>query len=357
MTPSLPRASSRAMPAAHGLAARHPRLAELRASFPALFQALACPRARFDAEPVIAGAIGGAPLAALAEQARVPLWLRKVRPEMFNGAIPALPDSPFLRRRIVNHLPTRPKLMANWLSVVAEAAELAHEPFVLWCARLAADDADGVPAKRLRRLALWAWYSCETSTRAHDFITRRWSPGIERKAALEAAQDWVQTLDLQLWLGGRAIEDVWLRPGNVDGFDFRPLRTAEDLVAEARARRNCVRSYGYGLAHGNCRLWRVERRGKGLATMCTCWRGQDPLPSVCQIALANNGQAPVEMWLAARKWLAGQELLHLNKRERQKCRAAPDAAMWRTLWRPWWLARRRIPDWLPLRPLADLDTL
>jgi hypothetical protein len=27
-----------------------------------------------------------------------------------------------------------------------------------------------------------------------------------------------------------------------------------------------------------------------------------------------------------------------------------DRATWRSLWRPYWLAKRRIPEWLPIAP-------
>ncbi|MEA2928746.1 MAG: hypothetical protein QOG38_1174, partial [Hyphomicrobiales bacterium] len=30
-----------------------------------------------------------------------------------------------------------------------------------------------------------------------------------------------------------------------------------------------------------------------------------------------------------------------------------DAAAWRSLWRPYWLAKRRLPRWLPLAPSRD----
>ena len=34
------------------------------------------------------------------------------------------------------------------------------------------------------------------------------------------------------------------------------------------------------------------------------------------------------------------------------------AAAWRSLWRPYWLAKRRLPTWLPLGPSRDaLETL
>jgi len=368
MTTSLARAETRAranpraclaryrpelQTAARALAERHIRLAELSASFPALFVALARPRARFDAEPVIAKVIAGAPLVALAEDARVPLWLRKMTPEMFSGSIPELPDSLYLRRRIANHLPMRAKLTHNWLDTVSRAARLSHDPFALWCARLSASDM-ATMRKRFERVALWAWFSTEPSVRANGFITRKWSVEIELKAALAAANDWCETVQVHAFLGDRQIDDVYLKPGNVNGFDFRPLRSAKEVIAEARAMKNCVRSYGEDLASGRARLWSVQRRGARVATLCTGWQRGDPLPSIWEIKLSRNRLAPPEIWLAARKWLNGQELMHLSRwRKKGWPAAALDRAMWIELWRPYWLAKHCFPEWLPLRPSVD----
>jgi len=339
--------------AARALAERHIRLAELSASFPALFVALARPRARFDPEPVIANVIAGAPLAALAEDARVPLWLRKMAPGMFGGPIPELPDSLYLRRRIVNHLPARAKLVPDWLDTVSRAARFSHDPFALWCARLSARDM-ATMRKRFERLALWAWFSTEPSVRANEFITRKWSAEIELKAALTAADDWYETVQLYVFLGDRQIDDVYLKPGNVNGFDFRPLRSAEEVAVEAKAMRNCVRTYGDELASGRARLWSVQRRGARVATLCTGWRRGNPLPSILDLMLSRNRLAPPEIWLAARKWLNGQELMLLSRwRKKGWPDASLDRAMWIELWRPYWLAKRCFPEWLPLRSSVD----
>jgi hypothetical protein len=343
--------------AARALAERHIRLAELSASFPALFVALARPRARFDPEPVIANVIAGAPLAALADAARVPLWLRKMPPKMFSGPIPELPDGLYLRRRIANHLPVRAKGAHDWLEMVSRSANLAHEPFALWCAQLAERDRRKARG-RLERLALWAWFSTEPATRAHGFITRRWSPEMELKAAFAAAEDWYQTVYLYAYLGDWTIRDVDLNPGNVGGFDIRPLRSAEEIVAEARAMKNCVRTYGPELKRGTERLWSVQRRGRRVATLCVAWRCGDPLPLVAELKLSRNRKAPPELWLIARKWLNGQDLLQLNRWKKPWPPTYLDRDMWRELWKPYWMAKRRFPEWLPLRPSIDaLDDL
>lgn len=340
--------------AARALHERHTRLAELGASFPALFVALACPRPGFDAAPVVEKVIGGAPLAALAAEAGVPLWLRKARPELFSGPIPALPDSLHLRRRIANHLPRNQGCARHWFAAVATAARLAHDPFALWCARLCADDPAGLDMKRLHLLCLWAWFGTEQSGRARALIERPWTDEMELKAAVDAAEAWITAMSLVLELGDEPIEDTWLKPGNVNGFDFRPLRTAEEIAEEAKAMRNCLRTYGRRLAQDHCRLWSVQRREQRVATLCVGWRGTDPLPTIWDLELSRNRGAPELIWLAARKWLNGQDLMHLsNWKMVRRCAARLDRKVWLSLWRPYWLAKGRIPAWLPLGPSRE----
>lgn len=114
-----------------GLAARHERLAQLSLSFPALLVALVWPRREIDTQVLVDMAISGAPLAELAIRARVPMWLRRIPTEMLVGPMPKLPDSFFLRRRIVNHFPTSPKLAPRWFANLSFAGRWSDEAFAL----------------------------------------------------------------------------------------------------------------------------------------------------------------------------------------------------------------------------------
>lgn len=345
--PSLSRYRPELQAAVRALAGRHIRLAELSVSFPALFVALARPRKGFDPEPMIAGAIAGAPLAALAEAAGVPLWLRKARPEIFSAPVPALPDTLYLRRRIVNHLPRHHKAARGWFEAVTMAARLAHDPFALWCARQCAQKPGSVKMERFKLLCLWAWFSTQPGGRARDLIERPWSEDMELKSAVDSARAWFNAMSLEVELGDRAVEDMWLRPGNVNGFDFRPLATARDIADEAKAMRNCVRTYGWRIATDQRRLWSVQRRGRRVATLCVGWRGHDPLPVIWDIELSRNRNASELIWLAARKWLIGQDLTHLVWGKMQRREGGYDAEVWISLWRPYWIAKRTIPAAAP----------
>jgi hypothetical protein len=45
--------------------------------------------------------------------------------------------------------------------------------------------------------------------------------------------------------------------------------------------------------------------------------------------------------------------LHINTQWHHWDKAPLDAQVWRALWRPYWLAKRRIPAWLTLAPSRD----
>ena len=71
---------------------------------------------------------------------------------------------------------------------------------------------------------------------------------------------------------------------------------------------------------------------------------------VVELKAATNANAAPEVWWAARQWLHMHDLLQI-KTDRRSCATAPlDRATWLALWRPYWLAKRRIPQWLPLKP-------
>ncbi len=61
-----------------------------------------------------------------------------------------------------------------------------------------------------------------------------------------------------------------------------------------------------------------------------------------------NRPVSVDVSLAARQWLQLRDLQRIDangQREAQLHRPT-----WMSLWRPYWLIKRRIPRWLPLQP-------
>lgn len=341
--------------AVRALARRHPRLADLAASFPALLFALAVPRLGLKPEPAIERAIQGHNLAEIAAAAGIPLWLRKLSPEALARPIRKLPDGALFRRQIVNHLPSSTKLAPAWLDAVADVAAFAHEAAAAWIAREFVREPKRVEPARLRLLGLWLWFSSQPETFGYTLIDKPWTPDMRVGAALSAADAWHTTLELHLNLGHQPIADMWLRAGRVGGYDFLPLTSIAAIVEEAAAMRNCVRTYGNSLAHNRSRLWSLRRDGRRIATLCVAARNE-PLLNIVELRGPGNAEAPIDSWWAARQWLHMHDLPQVKTGRRES--APLDRATWIALWRPYWLAKRRIPNWLPIVPSRTaLDAL
>ena len=335
--------------AVRSLAAQNSRLADLALSFPALLFALAVPRPGLDPACAIARAIEGAALAEVAAAADVPLWLRRLPPEAFTCRFARLPDSKTFRRQIANHLPSR-KAAAVWLQAVTEMAEVAHEVAAVWIAKEITREERSVKLDRLRRVGLWAWFSGQPDTLGHKMIQQPWTPNMSFGSALDAAAEWRMTIGLYANLGGEPIGDLWLKPACISGYDFLPLASAPDIAEEAVAMRNCVRIYGYNLAHNNSRLWSMRKEGQRVATLCVATSLGDPLPSFVEMRAAGNQDVSPEVSWAARQWLNMHDLLRVDTQRRQWGTVPLDRATWLSMWRPYWLTKRRIPKWLPLAP-------
>ena len=328
----------------------HPHVADLAVSFPALLFAVATTRRGADRVRLIAAIVEGEPLARVATLAGIPLWLRKLPPEAFVQPIRQLPDGALFRRQIANHLPASVKLSPVWLDAVSRAALWCHEGLAVWFARELTRN-----PKRARKLdcfnaiVLWAWYSAHVPADA-SFVERPWHPAMRFEAARAAADEWRMRVALHLNIGTAPIADMWLQPAIVGGFEFAPLDTAQAIADEAAAMNNCLCRYGPELAHNCSRLWGIRKDGAHVADVSVVTCGDDPLPSVGELRLSNNKEAPVELWILARAWLNGHDLRQVDMKQHEWNTAPLDAALWRSFWRPYWLAKRCFPSWLPLAP-------
>jgi hypothetical protein len=327
-------------------------------SFPALLFALAVPRPGLDPARAIERAIEGVSLAKVAAAADVPLWLRRLPPEALSHPIARLPDDEVFRRQIANHLPRSRKVAPIWLQAVEEIANLAHEAIAVWIAGEIARENRGMKLNRLRLVGLWAWFSGQADTLGRGMIQRPWTPDMRIGSALGAADDWLTNIGLRVNLGREPIADMWLRPARVAGYDFLPLTSIAEVTEEALAMRNCLCTYGDRLAHNHSRLWSVRKDGQRIATLSVALRYRDPLPSIVELKAAENAEAPLDVWWAARQWLHMHDLPQVDTKRRHWGSVPLDRATWISLWRPYWLAKRHIPEWLPLAPSrAALEAL
>jgi hypothetical protein len=336
--------------AVRAVANRHPRIADLAVSFPALLFALAVPRHDVDPAPALAAAIDGRSLTDVATAADVPSWLRKLPVEALTRPIPRLPDGALLRRQITNHIPRSPKTTAAWLQGVAFAAAWGHDSLAIWFAREFARDRRAATCEGLRTITLWAWYSGQPEGLGHALIQKPWHPAMRYKTALDASDAWRTRVALHVNLGAAPIADMWLSAGHAGGFDFLPLATATDIAEEAVAMQNCLAGYGDNVAHHWSRLWSVRKDGERVATLQISRRVRQPLLSVMQLRGRQNADVPIDVWWAAARWLHQHDLSTIKPVERTWGTMPLDDRAWRSLWRPYWRAKGRIPMWLPLRP-------
>jgi hypothetical protein len=331
------------------LARRHRNLADLATSFPALLFALAHPRKGFDPEPAIRAVVAGQSLKEIAGLVALPLWLRSVEPHMFTTALPALPDNDDLRRSLVNHLPRSPKHFPLWLGTVATAVRDGTDQFAVWCARHLVRGPDRDLKLRLRMLCLYAWYSAHRETRAHEHLVKVFHPAMTVKNAVTQACLWYDALELDLYLGDGPLADVWYETDIVDGYEFVPIRSAAEIREEARVMSNCVKTYGYGLSAGDLRLFSVRKDGQRVATASLDFRPGWPMPALTQLKSAGNLKVSNEITVAAQRWLYSRNLRERRTRE-VDIDALINRATWLAMWKPYWLAKRLLPAWLPIGP-------
>jgi hypothetical protein len=171
--------------------------------------------------------------------------------------------------------------------------------------------------------------------------------------ALHHTDEWRTNVSLHLRLGGRPLADLWFKPGRVGPFEVVPLRTLEDVVGEAQAMKNCVRWYGAELAQNISRLWSIRRNGERVATFEVSQAHEGPFAHIAQVKLVDDKPAPEGIWRIAQDWLRGQERQLIGWRQVEESVTPAQIAAWRRMWRPFWLAKRRVPAWLPLMPNED----
>jgi hypothetical protein len=233
---------------------------------------------------------------------------------------------------------------------VADVADLAHEAAAVWFARELVRVPRRINPARLRLVSLWSWFSGQPATYGHELIDKPWTPNIRIAAALAAADEWRMNVALHVNLGREPITDMWCRPGRMAGYDFVPLSSVAAIAEEADAMKNCLRTYGHNLAHNRSRLWSVRQDGERVATLRLACRFRDPLPHIVELKGGGNTDVSGELWWAARQWLHMHDLSRIDMASLDWGTAPLERTVWRSLWRPYWLAKGRIPEWLPIAP-------
>jgi hypothetical protein len=181
-------------------------------------------------------------------------------------------------------------------------------------------------------------------------MVKTFHPDVTVQGAITQAGLWLAELEPDLFLGDEALADTWYETEMVQGYEFVPIRSAVEVREEAHVMRNCVKTYGYGLAAENLRLFSIRKDGQRVATAGLSNYFEDtPLPVMTQLKAKENLPVSDDVALAVQRWLHSRPLLT------GKIRGVNDDALlqrkaWLQIWRPYWLAKRRFPSWLPIRP-------
>lgn len=324
-----------------------PRVADLATVFPGAIYALA---ARHGSQTRRRKALtlveDGAQLKDVARMLDLPMWLRKLPPEAFQGPLSALPASETFARRIVNHLPSKPAESAFWLKSVAFGAKAADEYFALWLAGQPIYAEKGKPERLFAMLAAYAWYSAADVSRTRSLIVVPWRPEMAFDTAVCAAKSWLNRLRLVLQLRPGAVTDAWFATGEALGYSFSPLIEQTDILAEAHAMQNCADQYADRIARDRCRLFSIRRRGLRVATLeIGPHQREAGVLAINQLKARHNMPAPTEVWQAAHAWMATQK--DLRRLPPMSVPERPlNAETWESLMLAYRLARRGAP-WVP----------
>jgi hypothetical protein len=331
--------------AVSALARRHPRLADLALSFPALLFALAVPRRRFDPELVIERVIAGAPLSELAKDADIPMWTRRLMPEAFLHPIPDLPDSEFFRHQIANYLPETSTAAHRWVLAVSNASAWGHDALAVWVARHLRRGGKNYALEHWRLLCLWAWHCAHRDAPAARYVTSQWTPDMSPRQAIDIARDWANSVLTVLKMGEIRIEDAWAKPATIDGYAFEPVLTADDLVGHALRLHNCARRYAVDMASNSMRIWVIRKDREVIGMIRLAAEYQQPYPALAEVRGVRNGRLDPEILMAAHRWYRFFAPLRPPARN-VRYDVQPPGAGWRRMWRAYWLDRRRLPGWL-----------
>lgn len=322
-------------------AASHHRLADLALSFPALLHAVAVPRRGVVTDPVRQGVIDGVSLRELATLANIPYWTRRLPPEAFVGPIPPLPGGSAVALKIVCHIPVSPVACAGWLRTVSTMFVWGDADLAVW----AADRRRTVAlADEWRNVCLWKFFQTSPETELGRLIRQRWSRDMSAQSAISAAREWRGDARTWINLEEAQLDNVWASPATIDGIEFKPLKSGADIIAASRSFSNCSRSYAWRVACGRVRLW-AARRGDEPVAMCELQPSRiDGVPRLSQVLGPANRDVSTEVWRAAHLWF----LQYGTHQLAPPPVAADRRRAWLRAWRPYWISRRRIPDWLPL---------
>jgi hypothetical protein len=307
--------------------------ADLATTFPGLLFALATGYGSVDArEAALQRVEAGSALKHAAEALGLPWWLRRLPPQAFTEHLTALPGDMDFSTRIANLLPSAPGQSGSWLERVQQAYRTCDASFALWIARHERLHASPGSDATLPFLAAWAWHSSHPETPGGRILRRPWTPSISPRRALEEMTIWRKRIALAISLAATGHEP-WLEGASVNGYDFVPLRTVEEFIAESQAMENCLDGFADKIDTGNSFVFSIRVEGKPVADVEIGAHPVDMLrPTIIQLRGRRNRLAKAALWKATYAWLASQAMAQPPSRRPSLSRRRQ---AWREFWKPY----------------------
>lgn len=309
------------------------RVEELAESFPALLFALATGYGTAAQRSVVFEMIlDGAPLRETAAAFDLPLWLRKLPPQTFTDPIRRVPGEAAFSRTIINLIPKSPSACTTWFERACDAYCIGGADYMLWIARQKRLPFAGDGRDSLILMGAWVWASLHPDSLAHSMVRLPWSGEMSIKRAFDEARAWERRADLAITLGS-GTPDGWFQGATVNGFDFVPVRTIDEFLAESEAMGNCLDQYADSINNSHVRVFSIRKDGERIADLEIAPHDDDCLmPAIEQLRGPRNNRAAPEIWQAAYAWLGAQTFRvfpgpsHGGRSE--------IGAVWERLWEP-----------------------
>lgn len=338
-------------PAIRALVRKVPLAADLAHVFPGLLHAIASRHgSEAQRDACLAMLERGAQLKIIAKTLDLPMWLRRLPPEVFVRDLSHLPLSDSFARRVQSRVPARPADCVSWLESVRFANRAAGEDFALWIARQRSACHSLDAEWRLGILAAYAWYSRNPLEDAHRLIWSRWRSEMSLETAVCASKSWFNRILLLIHLPQNRPIDPWLSAMTLDTFSFVPLTSAEALLAESRAMNNCADQYAMAIASDRCRLFSVRREGMRVATLeITPHIRERGAFAIAQLKANCNVPAGLDIWQATYRWMAEQPRLLDAATLATGVRSEPDEDVWTQVFGGYRSLHDGAP-WIPSKP-------
>ena len=201
----------------------------------------------------------GASLREVAAALEIPMALRRVKPGVAHLVTPFLVQHPDLLQWMPNETPAA----RIWLTSVGFAGHRDVD-FGRWVARHVSE----IPGRLLQVghtiSDVSDWVHANTQGSGRQFVTRRFTPSMALRTAIQASHEWHEAVASHMDdAGDLALPPPWFPPATQGRFDIVPLTTSADLYREGHAMHHCVATYVDQVRQGTATSFRFAMTASG----------------------------------------------------------------------------------------------